>query len=95
MQILNIERLDSILSCLLEWSRKSFSERHNCGWAPINASLEWFYEVLISPVTQFLDDMQVEDKLIIVAPQVCNSLHDTSKRWCGSFIRVHSLQLRI
>jgi hypothetical protein len=82
MQILKIDKLYSILSCLLKWSRESFSEHHNCEWAPFNANLEWFYEVLISPVTQFLDDMQMEDKLIIVAPQVCSSLHDTSKRWC-------------
>jgi len=77
MQILKIDMLDSILSCLLKWLRESFSRPHNCEWAAINANLEWFYEVLISPVMHFLDDMQVEDKLIIVAPQVCSSLHDT------------------
>jgi hypothetical protein len=77
MQILKIDRLDSILSCLLKWSRESFSDpQHNCEWAPFNANLEWFYEILISPVAHFLDDMQVEDKLIIVAPQVCSFLHD-------------------
>ncbi|CAK9259993.1 unnamed protein product [Sphagnum jensenii] len=74
MQILKIDGLDSILSCLLKWSRESFSEHHNCEWSPINANLEWFYEVLISPVTQFLDDMKVEDKLIIVAPQVLSDV---------------------
>jgi hypothetical protein len=80
MQILKIDRLDSIISCLLKWSQESFSAPHNCEWAPFNANLEWLYEVLISPVTHFLDDMEVEDKLIIVAPQVCSFLHNTAKR---------------
>lgn len=86
MQVLKINGLDSILSCLLKWSRKSFSKGHNCEWAPINANLEWLYEILIDPVSHFLDDMEVEDKLIIIAPQVCSSLQHTSKRWCENLI---------
>ncbi|CAK9209342.1 unnamed protein product, partial [Sphagnum troendelagicum] len=74
MQVLKINGLDSILSCLLKWSRETFSEHHNCEGAPINANLEWFYEVLISPVAHFLDDMKQEDKLIIVAPEVLSDV---------------------
>jgi hypothetical protein len=95
MQVLKISGLDSILSCLLKWSRETFSEHNNCEGGPINANLEWFYEVLISPVAHFLDDMKQEDKLIIVAPEVCSYLHGTFKMWCESLVSVDSLQLRI
>jgi hypothetical protein len=95
MQVLKINGVYSILSCLLKWSRETFSEHHNCVGVPIDASLEWFYEVLISPVAHFLDDMKQEDKLIIVAPEVCSSLHGTAKLWCESSVCVNLFQLRI
>jgi hypothetical protein len=40
------------------------------------------YEMLISPVAYLLGDMKEEDKLIIVAPEVCSSLYATAKSWC-------------
>jgi hypothetical protein len=95
MRILNINGLDSILSNLLKWLRNTFSVSHECVGVPIDASLEWFYEVLISPVAHFLDDMKQEDKLIIVAPEACSSLHGTAKLWCESSVCVDLFQLRI
>jgi hypothetical protein len=38
----------------------------------VNASLEWMYEMLISPIEKHLEGMEPKDKLIIVAPEVCN-----------------------
>jgi hypothetical protein len=60
----------------------------------MNGCLEWMYEMLISPVVNFLDDMKQEDKLIIVAPEVCSSLYATAKSWCESLVCVDLLQLR-
>jgi len=48
--------------------------------------LEWLYEIFISPVGNLLDDMEEEDKLIIVAPEVWHS-----KSWCGSLVCVDLL----
>jgi hypothetical protein len=74
---------------ILEHLRKVLSEGSN---APeeqkkkTNGCLEWIYEMLISPVANFLDDMKQEDKLIIVAPEVRSSLYATAKSWCESFV---------
>jgi hypothetical protein len=45
----------------------------------MNASLEWMYEMLISPVEKHLEGMEPEDKLIIVAPEVCIFVYDNAK----------------
>jgi len=62
---------------MLEWMTTTFQwfteESHECEGAFINACLEWMFEMLISPVANFLADMKQEDKLIIVAPEVCSS----------------------
>jgi hypothetical protein len=80
MQIVKINGLDRMCWTILEWMRTMFSQgSHECKGAHINACLEWIYELLISPVANFLADMEQEDKLIIVAPEVCSSLHRTVK----------------
>jgi hypothetical protein len=77
MQILKINGLDRIFWIILEWMRTMFQwfsqGSHVCKGADINSCLEWMYELLISPVANFLADMEQEDKLIIVAPEVCSS----------------------
>jgi len=50
--------------------------------------------MLISPVANLLDDMEQEDKLIIVAPEVCSSLYATAKSWYESLVCVDLLQPR-
>jgi len=60
----------------------------------LNGCLEWMYEKLISPVADLLNDMEEEDKLIIVAPEVCSSLYAAAKSWCENLVCV-VLQLRI
>jgi hypothetical protein len=78
MQILQINGLDRIFWKILEWLRTMFSDpSHECERGFINTCLEWIYEMLISPVANLLDEMEQEDKLIIVAPEVCGSLHKT------------------
>ncbi len=37
----------------------------------MNADLEFLYDLLIAHVEPILDDMKPDDKLIIVAPEVC------------------------
>jgi hypothetical protein len=44
----------------------------------LNADLEVLYMMLISPFADYLADMNPEDKLIFVAPEVCNSIHNNS-----------------
>jgi hypothetical protein len=74
MQILPVNGLDSILWKILKWLRNMCSLRaHDCRGTLINGTLELLYEILISPVANFLDVMEQEDKLIIVAPEVCSS----------------------
>jgi hypothetical protein len=81
MQILN-HRYTSLLGMILEYLRPVLSQ-----WAKtsgekkrvLNGCLEWMYDMLISPVVNFLDDMKQEDKLIIVAPTVRSSLYTTAK----------------
>jgi hypothetical protein len=95
MQILKINGLHTILCNILKWLRNVFSQpHHDCDRALINGCLEWMYDILISPVANFLDNMEQEKKLIIVAPEVCSSLHGTAKSWCESSVCVHLFQLR-
>lgn len=44
----------------------------------LNADLEVLYMMLISPFAGYLADMHPEDKLIFVAPEVCNCIHNNS-----------------
>ncbi len=37
----------------------------------MNADLEFLYDLLIAPISHILRDMKPDDKLIIVAPEVC------------------------
>jgi hypothetical protein len=40
----------------------------------LDADLEHLYVEILSPVATVLDGMKPDDKLIIVAPEVCNSI---------------------
>jgi hypothetical protein len=48
--------------------------------------LEWMHEMLIGLVANLLDGMKPKDKLIIVAPEVCNSVYDDAKSWSQSLV---------
>jgi CHAT domain-containing protein len=74
MQILKVNTLHSMLWKLLKWLRNICSLTHECRGALINGILELLYEILISPVANFLDGMQQEDKLIIVAPEILSDV---------------------
>ncbi|CAK9867312.1 unnamed protein product, partial [Sphagnum jensenii] len=88
MQILKINGLDSIFWYLLQWLRNMCSgPTHQCEGALINGCLEWIYEMLISPVANFLDNMEQEDKLIIVAPQVLSDVPFAALRKPNSPVR--------
>jgi hypothetical protein len=56
--------------------------------------LEWMHEMLIGLVANLLDGMKPEDKLIIVAPEVCNSVYDDAKSWSQSLICFDLRQLK-
>lgn len=68
---------------------------HECRGTLINGILELLHEILISPVANFLDGMEQEDKLIIVAPEVCSSSNGIVKSDCESVVFVHLIQLKI
>jgi CHAT domain-containing protein len=74
MQILNVQWLESILPKILVWLRKMFSQGSQEKRELMNRCLEWMYEMLISPVANLLDEMEQEDKLIIVAPEILSNV---------------------
>jgi hypothetical protein len=83
MQILNND-FTLLLRNKLEILRKMFSQGLKATGnedleSDVNASLEWMYEMLISPVEKLLEGMEPEDKSIIVAPEVCNFVYDNAK----------------
>jgi hypothetical protein len=83
MQILNND-FTPLLRNKLEILRKMFSQGSKATGnedleSDMNASLEWMYEMLISPVEKHLEGMEPKDKLIIVAPEVCNFVYDNAK----------------
>jgi hypothetical protein len=60
----------------------------------MSADLKWIYEMLISPVADLLVDMKPDDKLIIVAPEVCDSVYNNAKTWSRSLVCVDLLLLK-
>ncbi len=67
---------------------ESHGEQH------MSADLKLIYEMLISPVADLLVDMKPNDKLIIVAPEVCDSVYNNAKTWSRSLVCVDLLQLK-
>jgi hypothetical protein len=68
MQILNSD-FTLLLQNKLEILRKMFSQGPKATGnedleSDVNASLEWMYEMLISPIEKLLEGMEPEDKLI-------------------------------
>ncbi|CAN5969037.1 unnamed protein product [Sphagnum jensenii] len=64
---------------MLVWLGKMFSQHADEGTTEakrkvLNGCLEWIYEMLISPVADLLNDMEEEDKLIIVAPEILSNV---------------------
>jgi CHAT domain-containing protein len=83
MQILNNDftlllrnKLENLRKMVSQGSKATGNEDLE---SDVNASLEWMYEMLISPVEKLLEGMEPEDKLIIVAPEVCNFVYDNAK----------------
>jgi hypothetical protein len=93
MQILKLQGLENILRHSLEQLRKMFKKFSQGSTEDerkiMNGYLEWLYELFISPVQNVLDDMEEEDKLIIVAPEVWYT-----KSWCEILVCVDLLRLR-
>jgi len=83
-----------ILPKILVWLREIFSQKSQEKIELLDRALQWMYLKLISPVANLLDKMEQEDKLIIVAPEVCSSLNGTAKSWWESLVCVDLLQLR-
>jgi hypothetical protein len=83
MQILKND-FTLLLQIVLEMLREIFSQGSNATKNEgvqidenpgMKGCLEWMYEMLIGLVANLLDGMKPEDKLIIVAPEVCNSVY--------------------
>ncbi|CAK9855500.1 unnamed protein product [Sphagnum jensenii] len=77
--ILNYRGFESTLRKMLVWLGKMFSQHADEGTTEakrkvLNGCLEWIYEMLISPVADLLNDMEEEDKLIIVAPEILSNV---------------------
>ncbi len=47
----------------------------------LDADSEHLFVEIISPVATVLDGMKPEDKLIIVAPEICNTIYSNAKSW--------------
>lgn len=99
MQILRND-FTLLLQIVLEMLREIFSQGSNATKNEgvqidenpgMKGCLEWMYEMLIGLVANLLDGMKPEDKLIIVAPEVCNSVYDDAKSWSQSLVCVDLL----
>jgi hypothetical protein len=93
MQILKINEFEEILRDTLAQLRELFRRFSICSTEEqreivkvTDRLLGQLYEIFISPVGNLLDDMEEEDKLIIVAPEVWHS-----KSWCESLVCVDLL----
>jgi hypothetical protein len=60
----------------------------------LDADLEHLFVEIISPVATVLDGMKPDDKLIIVAPEVCNSISSNAKSWSRSLVFDDCCQLK-
>ncbi|CAM6066784.1 unnamed protein product [Sphagnum tenellum] len=98
MQILN-NNFTPLLRDKLEKLRKMLSEdvSSTSNESDVNASLEWMYEKLISPIEKHLEGMEPEDKLIIVAPELFSDVpfaalrKPDSRDGEGYFIQSHTI----
>ncbi|CAM6042277.1 unnamed protein product, partial [Sphagnum compactum] len=81
MQILKIYEFEEILRDTLELLRELFkrysevsTEDERITVETVDGLLETLYEIFISPVENLLDDMEEEDKLIFVAPEILSDI---------------------